>query len=166
MLLRSLSPSASALASLLDRSSDALPYAEKLTTRLKEQVLVEQTVVEQRTCLLPVTEHHHHIRPAFGSGRCNAHRIFKIVWPVISEEPIARLPQPGLTALLKNLQVKLRLFVGRFCFHVLCLLVWVPLWLGSSIRDSIASKPAHPPDPIGISNDARRNRQEIRNFFS
>src|ERR1700674_924055 len=50
------------LPSLRDDGLDALPDPEKLAAGLKEEVFVEQTVVEQRAGLVPITEHHHRER--------------------------------------------------------------------------------------------------------
>src|SRR5260370_5846270 len=99
------------LANLRDDGLDALPNPEKLAARLKEEVFVEKTVVEQRAGLVAVTEHHSRERPGFRSGRSDAHDIFECAHDVVLEEPVPCLAQPRLASHLIDLQVKLCLFV-------------------------------------------------------
>src|SRR5262249_35791567 len=105
------------LASLRYDRLDALPNPEKLAARLKEEIFVEKAVVEQRAGLFPVTDHHSRERAGFGSGRSDAHDIVECAHYVVLEEPVPCLAQPLLASQIIHLQVKLRLFVRRFCFH-------------------------------------------------
>ena len=102
---------------LRDDRPDPFPHCEKLVSGFEEQMFVEQTVVEQCASLLPVAGNHAKENAAFSSGRGDFHGIVEGLWKVILEEPVAGLAQPGLAALFVELQVKLCLFVRRFCFH-------------------------------------------------
>jgi len=63
------------LPSLLDNRLDSVPYAEELTIDLKKQVFVKQTIIEQRSSLVPVADHHHEEGATLGSRRGDAHGI-------------------------------------------------------------------------------------------
>ena len=105
------------LPTLLDRGFHALPHPEKLATGLKEQVFVEQAIIEQCTGLIPITEHHHGVRTCFRPWCRDLHGVLQTVREVILEKPIARLPQSGFAAHLVDLQMELCLFVRGFRFH-------------------------------------------------
>src|SRR5689334_10546398 len=68
------------------------PHAEKLAAGLKEEVFVQQPVVQQCARLLPVADHHSYVGPCFASHRRNARRVLETVHDVILSEPIASLP--------------------------------------------------------------------------
>ena len=106
-----------ALPNLREDILHEFPDAEKFAAGFKKEVFVEKAVIQQRSGLLPVAEHHAGEGAGFGSGRRQAHGIVETLHVVIPEEPIARLAQPVLTPQVINLQVKLRLFVRQFCFH-------------------------------------------------
>src|SRR5204863_3930024 len=55
------------LPELRNSSLDAFPNTKKLAIGFKEQVLVEQIVIQQCASLLPVADHHHGEGAAFGS---------------------------------------------------------------------------------------------------
>src|ERR1700731_4697502 len=97
LLIRELFPA------LRDGGLDKLPDPEKLAAGLKEEVLVEQTVVEQCAGLLPVAEHHHRQRPVFRSRRGNAHGVVETLHDVVLEVPIASLAESRLTPHLEDL---------------------------------------------------------------
>src|SRR5207237_7252306 len=95
-----------------------LTHAEKLSAGLKEKVLVQEAVIQQRARLLPLTHHHHPVCASFGSHRSNAHRVVQGIGEEVLEEPIAGLPQLWFASLIEDLQVKIRLFKGWLCTHV------------------------------------------------
>ena len=101
-----------ALATLLDNGFETLPDSEKLGAGLKEQVFVEETVIEERASLIPIAEHHSGEGACFCSGGCDSHGVIEAVGEIIGDKPIASLPQASLAAQLVNLQVELGLFVG------------------------------------------------------
>src|SRR5258708_1315277 len=80
------------LTTLLDGGFDSLPDPEKLAAGLKEQVFVEQTIVEQGTGLIPIAEPHHGECAGLRPWRRNSHGVIKIVREIILRKPIARLP--------------------------------------------------------------------------
>src|ERR1035437_5487619 len=106
------------LPGLRDRGLGKFPNSEKLPIRLAEEIFVEQSVVEKRAGLLPITEHHPGKSAAFGARSRNAHGVIEVLHNVVLEEPIAPLAQPAFTTHLIDLQVELSLFVrGFFHFH-------------------------------------------------
>ena len=107
---------------LRDNRLDQLPDPEELAIGLKEEIFMQQAVVEQGAGLLPIAGHHHCQRACFRSGRCNSHGVVEILHKMVLEEPVACLAQPGLAAHLIDLQVELSLFVCRFCLHDICVL--------------------------------------------
>jgi hypothetical protein len=117
------------LPTLLDTGFHALPYPEKLATGLKEQVFVEQTIIEQGTGLIPIAEHHHGVRACFRSRCRDAHGVVQIVCEVVLEKPITRLPQSGFAAHFVDLQMELCLFMRGFRFHGLFVSFLVALWI-------------------------------------
>src|SRR5581483_8450236 len=94
------------------------PHSEELAGGFKEQIFVQETVVEHRARLLPVAQHHHCQRTVFGSRPRDLHNVIELFHDVVLEEPIASLPQLGFAALFKKLQMKLCLFVSRLRVHV------------------------------------------------
>src|SRR5581483_10368407 len=94
---------------------------EEFPAGLEKQIVVEQAVVEQRTCLFPVTDHHTGIGALLRSHRGDALRILDSIYLVVLEKPVTRLAQLGLASLIVNLQVELGLFIRR-CAHAAYLL--------------------------------------------
>src|SRR5579863_1086811 len=90
-------------ASFCNSRPDAFPYATKLAAGFKEQIVVQQAVVQQSAGLLPVAGHHHEVGAAFGSRGGNPHRIAPVVREIVLEEPVAGLAQPRFASLVKNL---------------------------------------------------------------
>src|SRR5215208_1451322 len=84
---------------------ELFPHSEELATGLKEKILVEKAVIEQRARLLPITNHHSHEGSVFSSGGSDFHRFFHRFGVVTLLKPIARLPQSRLTAQIVNFQV-------------------------------------------------------------
>src|SRR5215203_5224870 len=84
---------------------ELFPHSEELATGLKEKILVEKAVIEQRARLLPITNHHSHEDSVFRSGGSDFHRFFHRFGVVTLLKPIARLPQSRLTAQIVNFQV-------------------------------------------------------------
>src|ERR1700730_1293320 len=84
------------LAKFGDDGLKKLPHAEKLAACLKEQVFVEETIVEKRAGLFPIADHHSHESPGFCSRRGNAHGGVERLRSVVLLEPIACLAEPGL----------------------------------------------------------------------
>src|SRR5678815_4080940 len=81
------------LTSLRDDGFHELPNAEELAVDLKEQVLVEQAIIQQCAGLLPVVAYHHCERAIFRSWTRDAHGVVEIIDHVVLEKPIARLAQ-------------------------------------------------------------------------
>lgn len=66
------------LPGLRDGGLDELSDAKKFATSLKEEAFVQQTVVEQRASLIPVSKHHHYECACFGSRCCDSHDILEV----------------------------------------------------------------------------------------
>src|ERR1035438_2561858 len=97
------------LPSLRYHRTHPVPDPEKLATGLKEEVFVEQTVVEHGAGLIPIGKHHHD-KPALVRHRPrDSHPVVEIFREEVLEEPIAALAQLGLAAHFVDLQVELRL---------------------------------------------------------
>src|SRR5687767_7115353 len=133
------------LAALFERGLDTLPYSKKFAAGLEEQVFVEQAVIEQCACLLPVAHHHHVVRSALRARRRDPHGFIVSVCKVVREKPIARLPESWLPAHFKNLQVELRLFKRGFRFHYLCSFVTWFEDLGLRLQPSTSWVPTAAP---------------------
>src|ERR1017187_7590032 len=100
-----------------------LPNSKKLTVGLKEQIFVQQTVVEHRARLFPIAHHHHYVGPRFRSRSPNAHCFLERFHKVTFEEPVSRLPQSSLAPQFVEFQLKCCLFVRRFRFHIVISLI-------------------------------------------
>src|SRR5262249_34892433 len=98
-----------ALPSLRDNRFQTLPNSAKLAAGLKEEVFMKKAIIQERTGLLPIADHHPGERPAFCPWRCDAHRLIESIHDVVLEEPIACLTQPSLATQIIDLQVQLRL---------------------------------------------------------
>src|SRR5262249_55089623 len=94
-----------------------LPNTEELAAGFKEKILVQQAIVDQRTRLFPITNHHSQKSPVLRSGSRATHRLFKRFRVVLLLEPVACLAQPGFAPQIVNLKMQLSLFVRRFSFH-------------------------------------------------
>ena len=105
------------LAKLRNGRFGQLPNPEEFAGGLKEEVFVQQSVIQQGAGLLPIGKHHHCESPAFGAGGGDAHGVVQVLHKIILEEPVAGLPQPRLAPLFEELQLKLCLFMCRFCCH-------------------------------------------------
>jgi hypothetical protein len=84
---------------------DPLPDTEKLSAGFEEQVLVQQTIVEQSTGLLPVIDDHIGERGCFRTHWSNPHSVVKACHMIVLKKPVTRLAQPGLAALIVNLKM-------------------------------------------------------------
>src|SRR5215469_11445297 len=79
---------------LAERRNDGLnrfPNSKKLTAGLKEEVLVQEPVIEQRAGLLPITDHHAYMGSGLTSHRGDTHGVIDVIHDIVFREPIARL---------------------------------------------------------------------------
>src|SRR6185437_3169461 len=67
------------------------PHAEELAARLEKQILMKQSVIEQRARLFPITDHLHEKRAGLRSHGGSLHGLLEILREVVLEEPMARL---------------------------------------------------------------------------
>src|SRR3954467_5345350 len=74
-----------ALARLWHDALHQLPNSEELTTGLEEQVLIQQSGIQQGARLFPVAHDHSGKRSALGAWSGDPHRIFNVLHVVVLE---------------------------------------------------------------------------------
>ena len=97
---------------------DPLPHAEEFSGGLKEQLFVQQAVIQQRARLVPIPEDHPQVRPLLRAHRSDAHAVLKAVRKKALVEPVAGLAQFRFAAQVIKLKLELCLFMrGLFVGH-------------------------------------------------
>src|SRR5581483_1927027 len=100
-----------------DDGLNHLPHSEELSAGLKEQVFMQQTIVEQSASLFPVTDYHACEGPGLGAHGGDPLGVVDAGHVIVLEEPVACLPQFRFAALVVDLKMKLRLFKSWLGIH-------------------------------------------------
>src|ERR1051326_9305568 len=86
---------------------DSRPDKKELAAGFEKQVLVEETVIKQCACLLPITGYHAKESSAFRPRCGDFHGLIQVLRKVVLVKPVTCLGKRGLPALMVALQMKL-----------------------------------------------------------